>query len=157
MYKIQLKYEGTEIKIEMNHRISVLSDNSGIGKTYVAQAIHSALKVKKYATITSVNNNTPCSIHVILGDETPDYIMNTTSKKDSIIIIDNADKVIAMNENIVNMIIQNKDSAYLLILRGDPEGLIIGPNQYLQFREKNKMIRIEPFKSNVNNFFKRDA
>ena len=47
MYRIDLTYEGRRIHIEMEKRISILSDDSGIGKTFVAKAIRGIIKCKK--------------------------------------------------------------------------------------------------------------
>ncbi len=154
MYKIHLRYEGIEISIEMTHRISALSDDSGVGKTYVAKAISSALKVKKYNSIVSKMGSDDCDIHVIFEDTKQDEVKKIVKEKNSIIIIDETDKIIGTNPNIVKKILKNEESAYLLILRGDPEGLILGTNQYLRLKSDEKCIKIFPFKSKMNDFFK---
>lgn len=153
MYRIELKYEGNLIKIKMNQRISVLSDDSGVGKTYVAKAVDSALKVKKYNSIEATCNGENCNIHVVFEDTSDKEIDMIISKSNSIIIIDEADKIFGGNNHLVKKMLKNESSAFLLILRGDPKDLILTPKQYLTFRYKQKCIEIYPFESKVNNFF----
>lgn len=154
MYKISLTYEGRKIHIEMEHRVSILSDDSGIGKTFVAKAVKNSLNVKQYSDIQATINDKECSVDVIFDECEKEKAISTITNAQDIVIIDEADKLFALYPIVLDVLQKNDKAVFLLILRGEPDDYITSPLQYLTFTTNGKEITIKPYKSNVNNFYK---
>ena len=154
MYRIDLTYEGRRIHIEMEKRISILSDDSGIGKTFVAKAIRASLNVRKYSDIRATFHGKESEVEVIFDGCPMNYAMNIVRDARGIVIIDEADKLIGLYPEILDEIVYNTESAFLLILRGEPDNYITSPLQYLEFTATKAEITIKPYKSRVNKFFR---
>lgn len=154
MYGIDLTYEGRRIHIEMEKRISILSDDSGIGKTFVAKAIKASLNVKDYSDIRATFNGNESDVEVIFDECSKCHAIDVIKHVKGIVIIDEADKLISLYPEIMEEIVHNTESAFLLILRGEPNNYITSPLQYLIFTTTGMEITIKPYKSSVNKFFK---
>lgn len=154
MYKIQCSYSNTNIDIELHERISVLSDDSGIGKTFVVEGIREALKVKQYGAITATKNNENIAVNIIEASamDSQASLAEAIKTKTGIIIIDDADKILAGNNNLTEAILCNKEAAFLLIMRGMFGNLYFSHKQYLQFNSVGNSIIIKPVKRGIGGF-----
>ena len=157
MYKIQCSYSNTNIDIELHERISVLSADSGIGKTFVVKGIKEALKVRQYGAITATKNDKNIAVTIIEAS-TMDSLDSQASMaeaiktKTGIVIIDDADKILAGNNNLTEAILCNKEAAFLLIMRGMFGNLYASQKQYLQFNLVGNSIIIKPVKRGIGGF-----
>jgi len=46
--RVNSTYDGNKINISTQHRVSILRANSGIGKTYIAEALQDVLRLGQY-------------------------------------------------------------------------------------------------------------
>lgn len=153
MYKIQCSYSNTNIDIELCERISVLSEDSGIGKTFVVNGINEALRVKEYGSIKATKNGEDIAITIINGE---DDNINTIKNAKDLVIIDEADELLAENNGLIDEIQNNKNADFLLIMRGMFNGMYFSQRQYLSFEFTGKSINIKPVKRGLHEFFKGD-
>lgn len=152
MYKIKLKYLGISIDIELCKHISVLSDDSGIGKTFIVNAIDNALKVKEFNSIDASKDGEDVSITVLKENASIEEVRKKVEDSVGLVIIDEADKIFAAHNEICDIIANKENTDFFLVMRGCYENLYISQNQYLNMQVDADTIIVKPFVSNVNRF-----
>lgn len=114
---IHFKTDGVTFHIDLQKRFTKLSDNSGAGKTYLCNALISSLKVSKDLGINPVidiENDNPIAVIVVNGTE---GTTETFTEKNTLFIIDEADILFTERPDLVQNILDNDSSYFLIIAR----------------------------------------
>lgn len=77
MIKVNISYRNKKIVLETKCRVSILSDNSGIGKTYLLKVIKQALEASEYSPLKAEKDGKECK-------ECLDKIYNESCKKSEV-------------------------------------------------------------------------
>lgn len=157
--KIELDFGKGHISINTNYRISVLSENSGVGKTYVVYAIEQAKKIASYLPMTVQKDGKAVDVYTVSDSTDRNKAEEILKYKDSIIIVDEADRVFGMYPEFVDLVNQNEKASFILFLRSAPRGLYISQNWYLKFSRKGYDIEIKPFDNlkKIQKFFSEEG
>lgn len=114
---IHFKTDGVTFYIDLQKRFTKLSDNSGTGKTYLCNALISSMKVSKDLGITPVmdiDSNNPMTVIIVNGTE---RTTETFTERNTLFIIDEADILFTQRPDLIQNILENETSYFLIIAR----------------------------------------
>lgn len=153
MIKVNISYRNKKIVLETKCRVSILSDNSGIGKTYLLKVIKQALEASEYSPLKAEKDGKECKNVYLILEDTPIDIIREYILKNGFIIIDECDILFTDYPELIDSINKNKKADYMLIMRGLPKDLEVNTNSQLVFKNMYGNIMIEPFESRLKSFF----
>ena len=151
--KVSISYRNKKISLDTKCRVSILSDNSGIGKTYLLKVIKQAIEASEYSPLKAEKNGSECKDIYLILENTPINIIRETIVKNGFIIIDECDILFTDYPELIDIVNKNREADYMLIMRGIPSGLEVNTDSQLVFKNMYGNIIIEPFESRLKSFF----
>lgn len=114
---INFKTDGVTFYIDLQKRFTKLTDNSGTGKTYLCNALVSSLKVSRDLgryPVMDADSGEPVKAVIVNGTE---GTTETFTDGDTFYVIDEADILFMDRPDLVQNILNNETSYFLLITR----------------------------------------
>ena len=131
--RLQFKGVSKDIDLELQHRITMIEGNSGIGKTYVYSALEKISLYRK--DIITINKD-----YLDRNETTFKKVMDKKKPSTKYIIIDNADIIITKSDKkIINM-----DNTNIFIIMGrNNKDLWTTEESYATLVENNNTLKLE--------------
>ncbi len=117
--RIDIKSSNFRVVAELKERIAKVSDNSSTGKTLFYNAVMDYSKLIKSGIMQS-NAIMGMGIAGISGENEYrfEYVKEVLSYESCIILVDEGDIIFAKNKELLDIVLSNRSSYYVLFMRG---------------------------------------
>lgn len=129
---INFEADGIKFYFDVKYSLTRICDDSGVGKSFLCDALKSALITSKSTGKYPVKDaQTYENINVAIVDGIEDSlesVKKAISNKKSLVIVDEADRLFNMHHELTDLIYKNPSNMYVIVARS------VLPNLYFGYR-----------------------
>jgi len=132
-YNLTFDYKSYHFDLEMRGSVVIIDGDTSSGKTFICECL------RKYKEYLEDNGDSTFDNIMLFGKSKMDLeVITSLPKPGKIVIIDNADRILAGNSKLIEHIANDRcNNAYIIIGRVHYD-IDLSPNYYATVQEKNK-------------------